>query len=106
MSTVRARFHMHAEVAVQKDGKIQGGRVNVLADHGAFKGTRSRRSPGPGSSTSLRVVRPDLGAMHRSRAVYTNQGPGRRFVSLTRARSGGDRGAYVIERMIDILEYE
>ena len=53
ISTGFARdFHMHGEMALKKDGTMQGLRVSILADEGRSTPTRSRPSSRSGCSTS------------------------------------------------------
>src|SRR6201999_3311568 len=77
MSTGFARdYHMKAEVASTKDGKIQAVRVNVIADHGAFNGT-AQPTKFPAGFFHVFSGSYDLIAAHCDvKGVYTNKAPG------------------------------
>ena len=100
-STAFARdYHMTGELAATKDGKIQGLRVNVLADHGAFDACADP-SKFPAGMFHICSGSYDIPAAHCTvRGVYTNKAPGgvayRCSFRVTEA-------VYLIERMVDVL---
>ena len=104
MSTGFARdYHMHAEVASTREGKIQAVRVEVLADHGAFNGT-AQPTKFPAGFFHVFSGSYDLIAAHCSvKGVYTNKAPGGVAYACSFRVT---EAAYVIERMIDVLAYE
>jgi aerobic carbon-monoxide dehydrogenase large subunit len=104
MSTGFARdYHMKAEVASTKDGKIQAVRVNVIADHGAFNGT-AQPTKFPAGFFHVFSGSYDLIAAHCDvKGVYTNKAPGGVAYACSFRVT---EAAYVIERMIDVLAYE
>ncbi len=93
-------YHMTAELAAGKDGKIKGLRVHVLADHGAFDACADPTKY-PAGFFSIVTGSYDIPAAHVSvDGVYTNKAPGgvayRCSFRVTEA-------AYCIERIIDVL---
>jgi carbon-monoxide dehydrogenase large subunit len=100
-STAFARdYHMSGELAATSDGKIQGLRVNVLADHGAFDACADP-SKFPAGFFHICSGSYDIPAAHCSvKGVYTNKAPGgvayRCSFRVTEA-------VYLIERMVDVL---
>jgi carbon-monoxide dehydrogenase large subunit len=104
MSTGFARdYHMKAEVAATRDGKIQAVRVNVLADHGAFNGT-AQPTKFPAGFFHVFSGSYDLIAAHCDvKGVYTNKAPGGVAYACSFRVT---EAAYVIERMVDVLAYE
>jgi carbon-monoxide dehydrogenase large subunit len=104
MSTGFARdYHMHAEVAATRDGKIQAVRVNVLADHGAFNAT-AQPTNFPAGFFHVFSGSYDLEAAHCTvKGVYTNKAPGGVAYACSFRVT---EAAYVIERMVDVLAYE
>ncbi|HWB36274.1 MAG TPA: aerobic carbon-monoxide dehydrogenase large subunit, partial [Rugosimonospora sp.] len=104
MSTGFARdYHMHAEIAATKAGKIQAVRVDVLADHGAFNGT-AQPTKFPAGFFHVFSGSYDLAAAHcKVTGVYTNKAPGGVAYACSFRVT---EAAYVIERMIDVLAYE
>jgi carbon-monoxide dehydrogenase large subunit len=104
MSTGFARdFHMRAEIASTREGKIQAVRVNVLADHGAFNGT-AQPTKYPAGFFHVFSGSYDLEAAYCAvKGVYTNKAPGGVAYACSFRVT---EAAYVIERMIDVLAYE
>lgn len=100
-STAFARdYHMSGELAATADGKIQGLRVDVLADHGAFDACADP-SKFPAGFFHICSGSYDIPAAHCSvKGVYTNKAPGgvayRCSFRVTEA-------VYLIERMVDVL---
>ena len=93
-------YHMTAEIAASKDGKVQGLRVHVLADHGAFDACADP-SKWPAGFFNIVTGSYDFPVAHVSvDGVYTNKAPGgvayRCSFRVTEA-------AYCIERAMDIL---
>jgi carbon-monoxide dehydrogenase large subunit len=101
MSTGFARdYVMRGEIAATRDGKIQGVRVHVLADHGAFNST-AQPTKYPAGFFHIFTGSYDLEAAHcKVTGVYTNKAPGgvayRCSFRVTEA-------VYLIERMVDVL---
>ena len=96
-------YHMHAELAATKDGKITGLRAKVLADHGAFDAA-ANPSKFPAGLFSVCTGSYDLEAAHvEVDAVYTNKPPGgvayRCSFRVTEA-------VHMLERMVDVLADE
>ena len=83
MSTSFARdYHMHAEIAATREGKILALRVNVLADHGAFNNT-AQPTKFPAGFFHIFTGSYDYPAAHCTvKGVYTNKAPGGRGVRL------------------------
>ena len=93
-------YHMTGELAADKDGKITGLRVHVLADHGAFN-AHAQPSKWPAGFFNIVTGSYDIPAAHVSAdGVYTNKAPGgvayRCSFRVTEA-------SYLIERMVDVL---
>jgi len=104
MSTSFARdFHMHAEIAATRDGKIQAVRVNVLADHGAFNGT-AQPTNYPAGFFGVFTGSYDLEAAYcKVTGVYTNKAPGGVAYACSFRVT---EAVYVVERIVDVLAYE
>ncbi|HLK02278.1 MAG TPA: molybdopterin cofactor-binding domain-containing protein, partial [Streptosporangiaceae bacterium] len=104
MSTSFARdFHMRAEVAATRSGKIQAVRVNVLADHGAFNGT-AQPTNYPAGFFGVFTGSYDLEAAYcKVTGVYTNKAPGGVAYACSFRVT---EAVYVIERIVDVLAYE
>jgi len=104
MSTGFARdYHMTAEVAANKDGKMTALRVKTLADHGAFNAA-AQPTKFPAGLFSICSGSYDLpAAFCEVDGVYTNKAPGgiayRCSFRVTEA-------AYLIERVVDVLADE
>ena len=100
-STSFARdYHMTAEIAATKEGKVTGLRVHVLADHGAFDACADP-SKWPAGFFNIVTGSYDFPVAYCSvDGVYTNKAPGgvayRCSFRVTEA-------AYCIERAMDIL---
>jgi len=100
-STAFARdYHMSGELAATADGKIQGLRVDVVADHGAFDACADP-TKFPAGLFHICSGSYDIPAAHCSvKGVYTNKAPGgvayRCSFRVTEA-------VYLIERMVDVL---
>ena len=93
-------YHMTAEIAATKEGKVQGLRVHVLADHGAFDACADP-SKWPAGFFNIVTGSYDFPVAHVAvDGVYTNKAPGgvayRCSFRVTEA-------AYCIERAMDIL---
>jgi len=93
-------YHMTAELAATKDGRITGLRAHVLADHGAFDACADP-SKFPAGFFNICTGSYDIPTAHVAvDGVYTNKAPGgvayRCSFRVTEA-------AYMIERMVDIL---
>lgn len=96
-------YHMTAELAADKDGKMKGLRVKTLADHGAFNAA-AQPTKFPAGLFSICTGSYDLPqAFCEVDGVYTNKAPGgiayRCSFRVTEA-------AYVIERAVDTLAAE
>ncbi|MFL5091366.1 MAG: aerobic carbon-monoxide dehydrogenase large subunit, partial [Xanthobacteraceae bacterium] len=100
-STAFARdYHMKAEIAATRDGKVTGMRVYTIADHGAFDACADP-SKWPAGFFNIVTGSYDFPAAHVIvDGVYTNKAPGgvayRCSFRVTEA-------AYCIERAMDIL---
>jgi aerobic carbon-monoxide dehydrogenase large subunit len=93
-------YHMTAELAADKDGKIKAMRVKTLADHGAFNGA-AQPTKFPAGLFSVCTGSYDYpAAFCEVDGVYTNKAPGgvayRCSFRITEA-------AYLIERAVDVL---
>lgn len=103
-STAFARdYHMVGELAADKDGKLKGLRVNVLADHGAFN-AHAQPTKWPAGFFSICTGSYDIPtAFAKVVGVYTNKAPGgvayRCSFRVTEA-------VFVLERMMDILAHK
>ena len=104
MSTGFARdYHMTAEVAADRDGKVKALRVKTLADHGAFNAA-AQPTKFPAGLFSICTGSYDFSAAFcEVDGVYTNKAPGgiayRCSFRVTEA-------AYLIERAMDALAAE
>ncbi|MFF7755376.1 aerobic carbon-monoxide dehydrogenase large subunit [Streptomyces sp. NPDC007971] len=101
MSTSFARdYHMHGEIAATKDGRIQGLRVQVIADHGAFNAT-AQPTQFPAGFFSVFTGSYDLAAAHCTvTGVYTNKAPGGVAYACSFRVT---EAVYLVERMVDLL---
>src|SRR5215470_17491441 len=93
-------YHMTAEIASSRDGKMQALRVKTLADHGAFNAA-AQPTKFPAGLFSICTGSYDyLQAFCEADGVYTNKAPGgiayRCSFRVTEA-------AYLIERAMDVL---
>lgn len=93
-------YHMTAELAATKDGKITGLRCHVLADHGAFDSCADP-TKFPAGFMHICSGSYDIAAAHLEvDGVYTNKAPGgvayRCSFRVTEAY-------YMIERIVDVL---
>ncbi len=93
-------FHMTAEIAATKDGRITGLRVYTIADHGAFDAC-ANATKWPAGLFSIVSGSYDIPAAYcLVDGVYTNKAPGgvayRCSFRVTEA-------AYLIERAMDIM---
>jgi aerobic carbon-monoxide dehydrogenase large subunit len=104
MSTSFARdYHMHAEIAATRDGRILGLRATVLADHGAFNGT-AQPSKFPAGFFHIFTGSYDLQAAHcQVTGVYTNKAPGGVAYACSFRIT---EAVYLVERMVDLLAGE
>jgi carbon-monoxide dehydrogenase large subunit len=96
-------YHMSAELAADKNGKLQALRVKTLADHGAFNAA-AQPSKFPAGLFSICTGSYDMpNAFCEVDGVYTNKAPGgiayRCSFRVTEA-------AYLIERAMDVLAGE
>src|SRR3954447_10538197 len=103
-STSFARgYIMRGSIASSSDGKIQGVKVEVIADHGAFNST-AQPTNFPAGFFHVFTGSYDLEAAHCAvKGVYTNKAPGGVAYACSFRVT---EAAYVIERMIDVLAYE
>ncbi|MGH8829859.1 MAG: aerobic carbon-monoxide dehydrogenase large subunit [Polaromonas sp.] len=93
-------YHMTGELAADKDGRIQGLRVNVIADHGAFDACADP-AKWPAGMFHVCTGSYDIpNAFVSVDGVYTNKFPG--GVSY-RCSFRVTEAVYLIERMIDVL---
>ncbi|MGH3437044.1 MAG: aerobic carbon-monoxide dehydrogenase large subunit [Sciscionella sp.] len=104
MSTSFARdYHMHGEIAANKDGKILGLRVKVIADHGAFNAT-AQPTQFPAGFFGVFTGSYDLRAAHCAvTGVYTNKAPGGVAYACSFRIT---EAVYLVERMVDVLAFE
>ena len=104
MSTSFARdYHMHAEIAATREGKILALKVNVLADHGAFNNT-AQPTKFPAGFFHIFTGSYDYPAAHCTvKGVYTNKAPGGVAYACSFRIT---EAAYVVERIVDCLAYE
>jgi carbon-monoxide dehydrogenase large subunit len=96
-------YHMTAEIAADREGKVKALRVKTLADHGAFNAA-AQPSKFPAGLFSICTGSYDFStAFCEVDGVYTNKAPGgiayRCSFRVTEA-------AYLIERAMDVLAYE
>jgi aerobic carbon-monoxide dehydrogenase large subunit len=96
-------YHMTAEIASDREGKVTALRVKTLADHGAFNAA-AQPSKFPAGLFSICTGSYDFStAFCEVDGVYTNKAPGgiayRCSFRVTEA-------AYLIERAMDALAYE
>ncbi len=96
-------YHITAELAATKDGRLQALRVKTIADHGAFDAA-ANPSKFPAGLFSICTGSYDFRtAFAEVDGVYTNKPPGgiayRCSFRVTEA-------SYTIERMVDILAHE
>lgn len=96
-------YHMTAEIAADRDGKVKALRVKTLADHGAFNAA-AQPSKFPAGLFSICTGSYQFqDAFCEVDGVYTNKAPGgiayRCSFRVTEA-------AYLIERAMDALAYE
>nr|WP_311132348.1 aerobic carbon-monoxide dehydrogenase large subunit [Nonomuraea gerenzanensis]SBO95072.1 Carbon monoxide dehydrogenase form I, large chain [Nonomuraea gerenzanensis] len=104
MSTAFARdYHMHGEIAATRDGRIQGIRVKVLADHGAFNGT-AQPTKFPAGFFHVFSGSYDVETAHcEVTGVYTNKAPGGVAYACSFRVT---EAVYLVERMVDVLAAE
>ncbi|MBB6552404.1 aerobic carbon-monoxide dehydrogenase large subunit [Nonomuraea rubra] len=104
MSTAFARdYHMRGEIAATRDGKIQGIRVKVLADHGAFNGT-AQPTKFPAGFFHVFSGSYDIETAHcEVTGVYTNKAPGGVAYACSFRVT---EAVYLVERMVDVLATE
>jgi len=96
-------YHMEAELAADKDGRVSALRVKTLADHGAFNAA-AQPTKFPAGLFSVCTGSYDFSqAFCEVDGVYTNKAPGgiayRCSFRVTEA-------AYLIERAMDVLAQE
>jgi carbon-monoxide dehydrogenase large subunit len=96
-------YHMTAEIAADREGKVKALRVKTLADHGAFNAA-AQPSKYPAGLFSICTGSYDFStAFCEVDGVYTNKAPGgiayRCSFRVTEA-------AYLIERAMDVLAQE
>jgi aerobic carbon-monoxide dehydrogenase large subunit len=104
MSTSFARdYHMTGSIAATRDGKIQGLKVDVLADHGAFNGV-AQPTKYPAGFFHIFTGSYDYDAAHCNvTAVYTNKAPGGVAYACSFRVT---EAVYLVERMVDVLADE
>jgi carbon-monoxide dehydrogenase large subunit len=104
MSTSFARdYHMHAEIAATREGKILALKVNVLADHGAFNNT-AQPTKFPAGFFHIFTGSYDYPVAHCTvKGVYTNKAPGGVAYACSFRIT---EAAYVVERIVDCLAFE
>ncbi|MEV4834437.1 aerobic carbon-monoxide dehydrogenase large subunit [Nonomuraea sp. NPDC049486] len=104
MSTSFARdYHMHGEIAADRDGRIKAIRVKVLADHGAFNGT-AQPTKFPAGFFHVFTGSYDLEAAHcEVTGVYTNKAPGGVAYACSFRIT---EAVYLVERLMDVLAAE
>ncbi len=96
-------YHMRGELAADENGKIQGMRVNVIADHGAFN-SHAQPTKWPAGLFSICTSSYDIPSAYvKVDGVFTNKSPGgvayRCSFRVTEA-------IYIMERLIDSLAYK
>ncbi|MDQ3768750.1 MAG: aerobic carbon-monoxide dehydrogenase large subunit [Actinomycetota bacterium] len=103
-STSFARdYIMHGEIAGTQDGKIQGVRVDVLADHGAFNAT-AQPTKTPAGFFHVFTGSYDLEAAHCAvKGVYSNKAPGGVAYACSFRVT---EAVYLVERMVDLFAAE
>jgi carbon-monoxide dehydrogenase large subunit len=96
-------YHMTAEIAADRDGKMQALRVKTLADHGAFNAAAQPTKFPAGLFSICTGSYEYPQAFCEVDGVYTNKAPGgiayRCSFRVTEA-------AYLIERAVDVLALE
>ncbi|MFG1944247.1 aerobic carbon-monoxide dehydrogenase large subunit [Nonomuraea sp. NPDC048826] len=104
MSTSFARdYHMHGEIAADRDGRITAIRVKVLADHGAFNGT-AQPTKFPAGFFHVFTGSYDIEAAHcEVTGVYTNKAPGGVAYACSFRVT---EAVYLVERLVDVLAAE
>ena len=104
MSTGFARdYHMHGEIAAKRDGTIEGLRVDVLADHGAFNAT-AQPTNYPAGFFHIFTGSYDYGAAHcKVTGVYSNKAPGGVAYACSFRIT---EAVYLVERIVDCLADE
>ncbi len=104
MATSFARdYHMTGSIAANRDGKILGLKVDVLADHGAFNGT-AQPTKFPAGFFHIFTGSYDLQAAHCTvTGVYTNKAPGGVAYACSFRIT---EAVYLVERMVDLLAAE
>jgi aerobic carbon-monoxide dehydrogenase large subunit len=103
-STAFARdYHMTAEIAATRDGRVKALRVHTLADHGAFD-AQANPTKYPAGLFSICTGSYAFESAHVSvDAVFTNKAPG--GVSY-RCSFRVTEASYLIERVMDVLARE
>ena len=103
-STAFARdYHMTAEIAATRDGRVQALKVHTLADHGAFD-SQANPTKWPAGLFNICTGSYDFkSAFVDVDAVYTNKPPG--GVSY-RCSFRVTEASYLIERTMDVLAQE
>jgi carbon-monoxide dehydrogenase large subunit len=104
MSTGFARdYHMHGEIAANRDGKIVGLRVNVIADHGAFNAS-ANPTKYPAGFFNIFTGSYDLQAAYcKVTGVYSNKAPGGVAYACSFRIT---EAVYLVERIVDVLADE
>ena len=104
MSTSFARdYVMRGSIAASRAGKIQGIRVEVIADHGAFN-TAAQPSRYPAGFFHVFTGSYDVGAAHCAvRGVYTNKAPGGVAYACSFRVT---EAVYLVERLVDMLAHD
>ncbi|MGH2857115.1 MAG: aerobic carbon-monoxide dehydrogenase large subunit, partial [Solirubrobacteraceae bacterium] len=101
MSTGIARdYVMRGGIAANRDGKILGVRVDVIADHGAFNAT-AQPTKYPAGFFNVFTGSYDIEAAHcKVTGVYTNKAPGGVAYACSFRVT---EAVYLVERMVDLL---
>ncbi|MGH2929537.1 MAG: molybdopterin cofactor-binding domain-containing protein, partial [Solirubrobacteraceae bacterium] len=104
MSTWFARdYVMRGGIAANRDGKILGVRVDVIADHGAFNAT-AQPTKYPAGFFNVFTGSYDIEAAHcKVTGVYTNKAPGGVAYACSFRVT---EAVYLVERMVDLLAAE
>jgi carbon-monoxide dehydrogenase large subunit len=104
MSTAFARdYHMHGEIAANRDGTIRAVRVHTLADHGAFNST-AQPTKFPAGFFGVFTGSYDVEAAACTvTGVYTNKAPGGVAYACSFRIT---EAVYLIERLVDRLAGE
>src|ERR671920_557472 len=96
-------YLMKGGIAADRDGRIRGLRVDVLADHGAFNGV-AQPTKYPAGFFHIFTGSYDYTAAHcKVTAVYSNKAPGGVAYACSFRIT---EAVYLVERIVDCLAYE